>query len=356
MLDKITIQSHKGPYDACFAADVPSEFGRSVKGKTHVIIDERVAALHGGRLKTQLDTPSVLSLAATEENKSLERFPFYVQHLVQNKIRRGDLLLGIGGGIIQDITCFLAATMLRGIDWEFLPTTLLAQADSCIGSKSSINAAGAKNLLGTFTPPRSILISAAFLPTLSNPDLRSGVGEMIKVHVIDGLATFEKLERDYDSLFQNPETMLRYIHESLRIKKGIIEPDEFDKGIRNVLNYGHSFGHAIEAATHFAIPHGLAVTMGMDFANYVAMRLGRVPEATFRKVKPLMDKNARGFGHVAIPLDAFLGALAKDKKNVGEDLTLILMDETGKPEKTRVPNDAAFRSICSDYLATEKCT
>src|SRR4051812_36329253 len=243
VFDSLTIQSHKGPYTAHFGNAIPPTIGAAPSGKTHVIVDEKVARAHAARLKAVLDCGSVLPIEANEDNKSIERIPDYVNHLVGKKIRRGDVLLGIGGGIIQDITCFLAATLLRGVDWDFYPTTLLAQADSCIGSKRSINVGKVKNIFGTFTPPRPNIIGHDVLKSLHEMDLRSGVGEMLKVHIIDGPASFDQIAQDYEKLFRDTSCMRGYIRSSLEIKKRMIEEDEFDLGVRNVLNYGHSFGH-----------------------------------------------------------------------------------------------------------------
>ena len=352
MDDSLTIQSHTGPYTVRFrqtvaeaAADIPRD--RPV----HVIIDPRVAQLHGAALKPLLDAArSVNIVEALEDNKSLEVVPQLVKKLTDAGIRRDHLLLGIGGGIIQDMTCFIASILFRGMDWALLPTTLLAQADSCIGSKSSINAAGIKNLVGNFYPPRQISIAAEFLGTLDSRDVRSGVGEMLKVHIIDGPASHDSIAAAYDSLFADRAAMLAFIRASLLIKQRIIELDEFDRGPRNVMNYGHSFGHAIEAATDFAVPHGIAVTMGMDMANHVARRMGRLPDADFARMHPVLRKNYTGYENVAVPLPSLLEALSRDKKNVGTDLTLILPDAASHIERVRVPADAAFQESCRDFL------
>ena len=152
----------------------------------HFIIDERIASLYENTISLIAGSPSMLRIEATESAKSLDQFPLYVTHLVEAGLRRDHTLIAVGGGIIQDITCFLAATMLRGVEWSFVPTTLLAQADSCIGSKSSINGGGAKNILGTFTPPHEIALTTTFLKTLKSVDLKSGMGEILKVHAIAG--------------------------------------------------------------------------------------------------------------------------------------------------------------------------
>ena len=145
--------------------------------------------------------------------------------------------------------------------------------------------------------------------------------------------------------------MNRFIRRSLEIKKRYIEADEFDHGPRLVFNYGHSFGHAIEAATHFAIPHGIAVTIGMDMANYLAWKLGCGAEEVFRDRHPILRLNYQGYGDTPIPRDGFLAALSKDKKNVGAgSVTLILPDAAGRIERVVVPVDARFADLCRDYL------
>ena len=352
--ETLVIQSHRGPYEVRFDDDAIARLDANIPLNTHFLIDERVAVLYEADLKNVLSSPSVLPIEATEVNKSLEGMPRYVQHLIAQGIRRHHTLVAIGGGIIQDITCFLAATMLRGLPWHFIPTTLLAQADSCIGSKSSINAGDTKNILGTFTPPARIDVSTRFLQTLDERDIRSGIGEMLKVHAIDGPDSFDEIARDYERILTDPSTRLRYIRRSLEIKRRIIELDEFDRGPRNVMNYGHSFGHAIESATEFAIPHGIAVTLGMDMANYTATRTGRASEAFFARMHPTLRANYREYEGHGIPLDGFFGAIAKDKKNRDAQLSLILPNGDGGISQVSQNNDDAFRAICADYLAHQR--
>jgi 3-dehydroquinate synthase len=347
----LTVGSHKGPYAVSFREDPFPELAALAASGAHFLVDRRVAELYARDLGPVLSSPSVLLLDASEETKSIEAMPAFVRHLVAKGLRRGQTLAAIGGGVTQDIACFLAATMLRGVDWTFAPTTLLAQADSCVGSKSSINGGGAKNILGTFTPPKRVVLSVRFLDTLDESDVRSGVGEMLKVHAIAGPAQFDAIAADYDRLFSEPATMARYLRRSLEIKKPIVEADEFDRGPRLVMNYGHSFGHALEAATAYAVPHGIAVTIGMDLANFAAARLGLGDAAHYRRMRPTLARNYRGFEETPAPLDAFLSALAKDKKNTAKALGLILPDAGGAIRKVSVPADDAFRAACADYLA-----
>ncbi|MEK7246941.1 MAG: AroB-related putative sugar phosphate phospholyase (cyclizing), partial [Chloroflexota bacterium] len=290
-------------------------------------------------------------IEATEENKSLERTIPVFERLVQNRIRRGDTLVAIGGGVIQDVTCFIASTLLRGLPWRFVPTTLLAQADSCIGSKSSINLGAAKNILGTFNPPTDIFIALGYLDTLDLKEIHSGVGEIIKVHAIDGIDAFNRLAGDYERLFTDKAVRLRYIHAALAVKQRYIEVDEFDRGVRNIFNYGHSFGHAIESATGFSVPHGIAISIGMDMANHVAAARGLLPAAHRERMHDVLRKNYHSYARTAIALDAVLAALMKDKKNTSTMLGLILpTGENATVERVQVAPDDAFRAQCAGFF------
>lgn len=349
MSDSLVIQSHKGPYTVHFDEDAQENLKVE---NAHIIVDKRVVDLYRDRMGHILSAPSVLIIEAVEPAKSLERFPAYVEHLVSHGLRRDHHLLAIGGGIIQDITCFLAATMLRGVKWRFVPTTLLAQCDSCIGSKSSINCGDAKNILGTFTPPAEIMVSTRFLQTLDRREILSGVGEMLKVHAIAGPELFADFAAQYDAMLTQPAAMVAAIRRSLSIKQGFIEQDEFDQGPRLVFNYGHSFGHAMEAATDFAIPHGIAVTIGMDMANWISANLGLGTMDHWQAGHTVLAKNYQGYEGHPIPLDRFLAALAKDKKNTGAgSVTLILPDANGRIVRGAHAADENFRRLCGEYLA-----
>ena len=348
--DPLVIQSHRGQYAVTFDEGALARLGASPPQNAHFIVDARVLELHRASLGGLAHAPSILALPATEAAKSLDKIEGYVEHLLEHKARRSDILIAIGGGIIQDITCFLATTVLRGLEWRFFPTTLLAQADSCIGSKSSLNVGKKKNLLGTFYPPREITVSTTILETLDPQDMRSGVGEMLKVHAIDGPDSFDTIASDYARLFTDTVALRHYIRRSLELKKRLIELDEFDRGPRNVMNYGHSFGHAIESATAFAVPHGIAVTIGMDLANYVSAGLGIAPHTHFGRMHPTLAANYANFEATEIPAEPFFDALDKDKKNTTNALGLILPDAERQVRLTKCKNDETFRRLCTDYL------
>ncbi len=348
----LSIQSHTGSYTAAFHAGLPADELIVPVGKAHFLIDAHVAKLYAGPLRIVLENHPAILIEATEENKSLQGTIPVFERLVGAQVRRDHTLVAIGGGIIQDITCFIASTLLRGLPWHFVPTTLLAQADSCIGSKSSINLGDTKNILGTFNPPRQVRIYSGFLDTLESKDVHSGVGEIIKVHAIQGAAAFDQLARDFDSLFTDRALLLKYIHAALSIKRRYIEEDEFDRGIRNIFNYGHSFGHAIESATRYAVPHGIAVTIGMDMANFIAVQRGLLPQQHYERMHPVLRRNYGGFAGTRIPLEALLSALQKDKKNTSAALRLIFpVGAEAVIQPVAVAPDAGFRSQCERFLA-----
>ncbi len=262
------------------------------------------------------------------------------------------LLVAIGGGIIQDLTCFAASVLLRGVPWRFFPTTLLAQADSCIGSKSSINLGSTKNILGTFNPPGEVAIYGDFLDTLGPREIRSGIGEIVKVHAIDGSASFDRLAADFDRLFTDRSTLLHYTRAALTIKQRFIEVDEFDRNVRNVFNYGHSFGHAIESATNYAVPHGIAVALGMDMANHVAASRGDLPWRHQQRMHAVLRRLYAG-DLVPLDLDAILAALLKDKKNTKTQLGLVLaIGQAADIQRVYVQPDDVFRAQCAAFLTT----
>jgi 3-dehydroquinate synthase len=347
----IIIKSHKGEYSAIFSDGGMDLLNDNPIQNSIYIIDKNIVRLYHDRLINIIDNERILIIEATETNKSLNCFPAYIESLVGLNIRREQKLVAIGGGIIQDITCFLAATLMRGLTWVFYPTTLLAQADSCIGSKSSINSGDIKNILGTFTPPNKVIIDVGFLKTLGDKDICSGVGEMLKVHAIDSPESFDEISGNYQNIIDTTSVMENFIYRSLIMKKRLIEIDEFDQDARNVMNYGHSFGHAIETATNYSIPHGVAVTIGMDLANYVAAKLGVTTAAHFERMHDVLYKNSQLYRNVSIDVNILMLALSKDKKNSNTQLRLILADKDGIIKIGLYDNNDKLNSIVVEYIS-----
>jgi len=309
------IRSHSGPYFVTFDDDLKHSDKLTELG-THFIIDKNVFNTMPASFIPGIGKKKFILVDATEENKSYQGVGSVIERLVQLDLKRDSKLVAIGGGITQDITCFIASTFMRGIDWVFVPTTLLAQADSCIGSKSSINFGPYKNLLGTFTPPNEVYICKAFLDTLEDKDFKSGIGEIAKLFIIEN--------RSIDPNEITRSNVQEYIRGALIIKKRFIEADEFDQDIRQVLNYGHCFGHGIESATNFAIPHGIAITIGMDIANTLACDEGLITNERYEELHKVLYPIYQDYAHMRINPDDVFPAMTKDKKNTGSKINLIL--------------------------------
>jgi 3-dehydroquinate synthase len=212
------------------------------------------------------DRLPVLWIEATEAAKALEHtLPLFVA-LKDAGLGRSSQLTAIGGGVVQDIATFLASLFMRGIPWSYLPTTCLGMADSCLGGKSSINVGPYKNLIGNFHPPRRIEILPAFARTLPAVELAGGLAEAAKIAFCRGASSFafyERLSAPVLSGNWQDQQLAELLHATLAVKQWFIETDEFDQAERRLLNFGHTWGHALESATAFAIPHGLAVAIGM---------------------------------------------------------------------------------------------
>jgi len=348
--DPLSIRSFAGTYQVDFLDGPVPGLQHGMPEHAHFVVDRMVFQLYEKDLSSVIGDSPVLKIDALETNKSLDKMPLFITSLIEGGLRRGRTLVAVGGGIIQDIACFISSIVYRGVPWIFVPTTLLAQADSCIGSKSSINNGHIKNVVGTFHPPVSIAIHPAFLGTLNEQEIESGIGEMLKVNMLDGRRSFASIAEDYPRLRGDSQLLARHVRRALEIKKRFIEQDEFDRGVRNLLNYGHSFGHAIEAATNFGVPHGIAVTIGMDMANFYSAETGRIAHADFEWSHAVLRANYRRFEDIAVPLDAFVQAITRDKKNAESKLALILPSADMRIEKVFVEPDDRFRNVCRAYF------
>ena len=343
MYNKFNVKSHIGVYCVEFYSNISDLENIINNPKTFFVIDKQVYDIYYAVISKFIKNNKYIIIESNEKNKSFEELVKVYEYLIEKQIRRGQNLTAIGGGIIQDITCFIASTLFRGLEWNFIPTTLLAQADSCIGSKSSINLGSSKNILGTYCPPKKIYICEKFLNSLDKKDILSGIGEIIKVHIIAGKKEFLNLKKNYDSFLENYQNLLPFIYTSLIIKKKYIEVDEFDKGIRNIFNYGHSFGHALESATNFNIPHGIAISYGMDIANHIAVQRNLISENLCKNIHILLRKNYQKFKKVKFSTEDLFNELLKDKKNRPSEITLILpKGENAELQKVFIKPDQIF--------------
>ncbi|NHZ85202.1 MAG: 3-dehydroquinate synthase [Planctomycetia bacterium] len=340
-------------YEVQFIDNVKKTLEEELCEGDFIIIDNKVKTLYYETLEESLNTYSHIGIDATETQKSYQEIIPIIQHLIDNGFRKNHRLIAIGGGITQDVTAFISSIMYRGVSWLFLPTTLLAQGDSCIGSKTSINFGKYKNQIGGFYPPNKIFIYSGFIDTLSEAELRSGIGEMLHYFIVEGKQDFDMFKELYQQAFTDKEALSKIISRSLEIKKSYIEIDEFDKKERQVFNYGHSFGHAIESLTNYRVPHGIAVCYGMDMANFVSVKMGFIPQKVRDEIREVTENIWTGFDIDDINLDTFKKALSKDKKNVGTKLGLILNKGYGEIFKNVMEADEDFNSWLEEYFTNE---
>ena len=329
-VDVINLRSNIKDYIAIFPED--NSFLQEINQEQHkiFIIDQTVDKLYASKCLNVLGNAEKIIFKVHETSKNIHGVIALYDQVMKFQPKKNTTIISIGGGIMQDLSGDVASTLFRGVKWIFIPTTLLAQADSCIGAKTSLNYKKYKNLMGTFYPPNTIYIYPNFLQTQNETDYYSGVGEVAKLLLMGGedatqfflkhLAEIKK--RDFLVLSQ-------IIKKCLLIKKAYIEEDEFDMGKRNMLNFGHCFGHALETATNFIVPHGQAVVLGIILANYIAEKRNVLSA----KKREYLQKNILteilkiDINSIKINLTEVIAAMKKDKKRIGQDLPLIMLND-----------------------------
>lgn len=295
------------------------------------IIDENVLNLYKTYFSVIANSENIIVLNSIEENKTLAASEIVFDKIISLKPTKKTKIISFGGGITQDVSGFVASTFYRGLKWIYVPTTLLAQADSCMGSKTSLNYKSYKNILGTFYPPHTIYICPEFTNTLVQEDFYSGMGEVVKLHVMGGEKYLNQLETQLKKIHQRDiSTILSVTQESLNIKWTYMDGDEFDQGKRNLLNYGHEFGHAIETATHYKIPHGQAIIIGMIMANFVSYVKQIITKTTLDKIEKVFIELLKSDVSILKTVTSadIIGPMKQDKKRIGNKLPLIMMDES----------------------------
>lgn len=349
----LEISSYLRKYQVHFSDKLSEVFTKDKIQDSFFIIDQNVYRLYQTSFSS-IPKDKVIYIDAVEENKSYEKITSLLLELVNRNIKKNQKLVVIGGGITQDIGCFIAHIYRRGLGWEFYPTTLLAQADSCIGSKSSINIGSFKNQIGTFYPPSTVTIILEFLNTLKREDICSGIGEIIKLALIDGEATVTKTKSLLQKSREDQTIFSVLLQQSLHIKKKFIEEDEFDVGVRNILNLGHTFGHAFESASNFSIPHGIAVLIGLHAACFFSEKLENIPIGSYSEFMNwskvyvgVFDKTLR-----SLELNAIVEAFRSDKKNTGNKIKFILPHDSlfGNYKIIPLELDSKIISLLQEFI------
>lgn len=298
-----------------------------------VITGEKVYGLYKNKLFNRFPKENLLVLNLDEQRKTLETVVTIYEKLLDRAAKKNMTIISFGGGINQDVTGFAASTLYRGVNWVYVPTTLLAMADSAIGLKTSLNFSKYKNVLGTFYPPSEIYINVNFLDTLEKIDYQSGVGEIVKLLLMDknSINKLDVISKKTNIIKErkNKKAISEIIEEAMKIKLNYMEGDEFDMGRRNLLNYGHEFGHALEPASAYIIPHGIAVMMGMMFANFISFKRGLLSKDVYSSINnKLLLSNILSTGlkfeKKFFQENTIINNMKKDKKRISKGLVLVL--------------------------------
>jgi 3-dehydroquinate synthase len=300
-----------------------------------VVSDSRVAGLYGREVVASLENAGyqvmLLTVPPGERSKSWPRVQRLARQLLEYQADRRTPLVALGGGVVGDLTGFLASIFLRGVPFIQIPTTLLAMVDAAIGGKTAINLPEGKNLLGTFHQPRAVLIDPEFLKTLPPAQRRHGLAEVLKAGFIRDPKLLRRLEAVRPRLFQDWSEVAEIIFRAAQIKAQVVVADEREADLRRILNFGHTLGHALEAASQYRLPHGQAVAWGMLAALELSRLLtGLTPEAAAFGRELI---RAYGLTRTLPALDSakVLQALPRDKKRQGDDLVFVLLKELGQP-------------------------
>lgn len=319
------------------------EISSRLRGKRAAIItDEHLAPLYLEALMDGLQTDGIeavsLTLPAGEKTKSFDHLGTVCDTVLAARIERNDAVIALGGGVIGDLAGFAAGIVRRGVRFVQIPTSLLAQVDSSVGGKTGINSRHGKNLLGVFHQPDLVLADTAVLDTLSPREFRAGYAEVVKYGLIDKPDFFEWLEKNWNDVLQGGPARIQAIATSCQAKADVVVADEKENGVRALLNLGHTFGHALEAATEYdsnRLVHGEGVAIGMVLAHEFSARLNLASPDDAARVKAHLQAvglpTTMGEIPGALPpVETLMMAIAQDKKVKGGNLTFILTHGIGR--------------------------
>ena len=327
-------------YDVVIGEDLLQEAGDRIcrlgnAGHTVIVSDDQVYPLYGEQVKNSLEHAGIqvqtFVFPHGEQSKNLVIYEKLLEYLCSCHLTRADLLIALGGGVTGDLTGFAAATYQRGIRCVQIPTTLLAAVDSSVGGKTAVNLKGGKNQVGCFLQPSLVLCDTSTLATLPEEEFRSGSAEVIKYGMIQGSINPGKEGEFFDALARNNlrSWLPEVIGICVEMKRDVVMRDEFDTGERMLLNFGHTLGHGVEKCSHYAVPHGMGVAMGMARITESAEQKGFCEKGTAQALIRVLDQY-----HLPteIPYDAaeIAAAAMADKKNTGKTLRIIVPEKIGK--------------------------
>ena len=323
----------------------------SKNNKILIISDTKIPNKYIELVSKSLSSSKVIDvhkIKSGEASKSFTNFQIILNKLAKKKYDRSDCIIALGGGVVGDLSGFVAASYMRGIDYIQIPTTLLAQVDSSVGGKTAINIESGKNLVGAFKNPKLVLISSALLKTLPKREFNAGIAEVIKYGLIYNKKIFNTFDKQYKLILKRNQRLIEeLIHESVKTKAKIVTADEKELGIRAILNFGHTYGHAIEAKNNYKnILHGEAVAIGMRMASKMSMLEGHLSEKSYKKIINVFD--ALGFSkNTSGNYSDLKKFIMNDKKVKNGSINLILLKGIGLSFQTHKFNIENFKKSFS---------
>lgn len=349
MIEKITVPLGNRSYPILVGANILGSLGTQLlevnfPRRVAIISNPVVSQIFGDAVRDSLTAAGFdfleINLPDGEQHKTLKTIEHIYDVLLQNNFDRSTGLIALGGGVIGDMVGFAAATFLRGIPFVQVPTTLLAQVDSSVGGKTGVNHALGKNLIGAFNQPELVLIDVATLSTLEPREVAAGLAEVVKYGIIKDLSFFVWLEENYLSLQQRQvDALITAVKRSCQIKADIVEVDEKEGSIRAFLNYGHTFGHAVESLSGYGVwKHGEAVAMGMVVAAQISAAQGLCQPADVDRIVALLKSLQLPVSPPDHPLEDYVAAMQRDKKVKHGTLTLVLNQGIGNVKLAQIPD------------------
>ncbi len=306
-----------------------------IGNKYAIITDSQTAKLFGKKFLKAIPNSHLFSFPAGEKSKNISTIATIAEAMIAKNFDRKDAIIALGGGVVGDMAGFLASIYMRGIPYIQVPTTLLAMVDSSIGGKTGVDLPSGKNLLGTFAQAKAVFIDPHFLKTLPKNQIKNGLGEIIKYGVIKDKNLFKFIEQNFQKILNlDPKCINHIIERSVAIKTTIVEKDQKEANIRMLLNYGHTFGHALERLSGYKLLHGYAISIGMVLANKIAVQKKLLKKSDADRIKDLLTK-------AGLPVTTMkkltLRDTHSDKKKFGKIINLVLPTKIGKaiihPEK-----------------------
>ncbi len=360
-MKRLTVDLGTRSYDILIGTGILEQIG-SVLGKIGggmraiIITNPEIDKLYGDRARSSIKQAGfdveTIQIPEGEEHKSLASADKAYDCLMEFNCDRNTMLVALGGGVIGDLTGFIAATYMRGVPFVQIPTTLLAQVDSSVGGKTAVNHPRGKNMIGAFYQPKVVLIDLETLSTLPSDEFRAGLAEVVKYGVIADPELFDYLDENSEKILKlDPECLSKIIETSCAIKAQVVESDERESRRRMILNFGHTFGHAIEALTHYVqYKHGEAVAIGMAFASRLSNEMDKCSSLVGERVEKLLSKLNLPVKSPALDPNEIIESMYHDKKTTAKKIKFILAKKIGEVEIIDEVPEATLKKTLDNFL------